>query len=148
MSSSAVRERDNDDDLAERSLKRVKVDEALGVTDDTAMDTAENVSATITPAQKQTAAVLSGTKEDSVLPPSHALLGAPRHAGSKSGDGLRIMETDVGISEYVGHDIPKIEGIIKQRRATIYLLTQISLTSLIMADSLTSSYTRLTLTVM
>jgi tRNA pseudouridine13 synthase len=50
-----------------------------------------------------------------ILPPSHALLVAPRHADSSEGSDPRILETDVGISEYVGRDIPKIEGIIKQR---------------------------------
>jgi tRNA pseudouridine13 synthase len=50
-----------------------------------------------------------------VLPPSHMLLSAPRHTDSTEGSELRIMETDVGISEYVGHDISPIQGIIKQR---------------------------------
>jgi tRNA pseudouridine13 synthase len=30
---------------------------------------------------------------------------------------IRLMETDVGISEYIAKDVPKITGIIKQRYA-------------------------------
>ncbi|KAH9853549.1 tRNA pseudouridine synthase D [Lenzites betulinus] len=40
----------------------------------------------------------------------------------------RIMETDVGISEYIGHDVPKIEGIIKQR-FTDFLVFEVDLDS-------------------
>ncbi|KAI0701819.1 pseudouridine synthase [Cytidiella melzeri] len=39
---------------------------------------------------------------------------------------FRIMESDVGISEYVGHDVPKIEGIIKQR-FTDFLVFEVDL---------------------
>ena len=54
-------------------------------------------------------------QEEVTLPPSHSLLGVRPPEYSEDGSIQRIMETDVGISEYVGHDVPKIEGIIKQR---------------------------------
>ena len=54
-------------------------------------------------------------KSESLLPPSHALLNAPPPVYGPDGAMQQIMETDVGISEYVGHDVPRIEGIIKQR---------------------------------
>ncbi|EPQ59476.1 tRNA pseudouridine synthase D [Gloeophyllum trabeum ATCC 11539] len=51
--------------------------------------------------------------DENLLPPSHALLGLPK---KEYPDGvLRIMENDVGISEYIARDVPKIDGIIKQR---------------------------------
>jgi tRNA pseudouridine13 synthase len=94
---SAVRERE-DDGVSERLSKRPRTTEEL------AADIMED-----------TPSISAEGKPDSVLPPSHALLAAPRHAGSTDGPELRIMETDVGISEYVGNDIPQIQGIIKQR---------------------------------
>jgi len=52
-----------------------------------------------------------------LLPPSHALLGITR-GGEPDGDGFtQMLETDVGISEYVGRDIPPIQAVIKQRCA-------------------------------
>ena len=50
-----------------------------------------------------------------LLPPSHALLGAPRHAEPDEDGFTQMLETDVGISEYVGRDIPPIQAVIKQR---------------------------------
>ena len=58
---------------------------------------------------------------ESLLPPSHALLGAPSPVYTEDGSMQRIMETDVGISEYIGHDVPPIQGIIKQRYAHLPL---------------------------
>jgi hypothetical protein len=50
-----------------------------------------------------------------LLPPSHGLLGITRDGGA-DGDGFtQMLETDVGISEYVGRDIPPIQAVIKQR---------------------------------
>lgn len=50
-----------------------------------------------------------------LLPPSHALLGITRDE-EPDGDGFtQMLETDVGISEYVGRDIPPIQAVIKQR---------------------------------
>jgi tRNA pseudouridine13 synthase len=100
---SAVRERE-EDDIPGRSPKRPRtVDE---------MDMDATTAAAALPAATEDAAKPAAS---SVLPPSHTLLSAPRHVGSTEGPELRIMETDVGISEYVGHDIPPIQGIIKQR---------------------------------
>jgi tRNA pseudouridine13 synthase len=56
----------------------------------------------------------SAAATESILPPSHAvLLGI---APTFSSDGLRqVLQTDVGISEYISRDVPPISGIIKQR---------------------------------
>jgi hypothetical protein len=52
-----------------------------------------------------------------LLPPSHALLGITRDR-EPDGDGFtQMLETDVGISEYVGRDITPIRAVIKQRCA-------------------------------
>jgi tRNA pseudouridine13 synthase len=90
-SSPTIHERDDHNEDSERSSKRVKlIDPGANATGD------DDVPQVVNP-----------------LPPSHALLGVPPPIS----DGLvfRIMETDVGISEYVGRDVPKIHGIIKQR---------------------------------
>ena len=52
--------------------------------------------------------------EGQVLPPSHKLLGLPEPT-AKEGEQVNFLETDVGISEYIGKGVGKIEGIIKQR---------------------------------
>ena len=52
--------------------------------------------------------------EGQVLPPSHKLLGLPGPT-AKEGEQINFLETDVGISEYIGKGVGKIEGIIKQR---------------------------------
>ena len=55
-----------------------------------------------------------------LLPPSHALLGIIRD-GEPGGDGFtQMLETDVGISEFVGRDIPPIRAVIKQRCARYF----------------------------
>ena len=56
---------------------------------------------------------LSDEELRDILPPSHSLLGVP-HPNFQSGQ-LKICEADVGISEYIGRDTARIEGIIKQR---------------------------------
>jgi tRNA pseudouridine13 synthase len=48
------------------------------------------------------------------LPPSHALLGVPPQESFTEAF-PSLSEGDVGISEYVDRNVPKIEGIIKQR---------------------------------
>lgn len=48
---------------------------------------------------------------EDVLPPSSAILGLTRE------DPNRITELDVGISQYISKDVPRIDGIIKQRCA-------------------------------
>lgn len=104
-----IRPRENEEDHSvERAAKRTKVDE--NANRDVEIDTGE----VTTDAVEQTSS--SENKEhESMLPPSHALLGAPAPVYTADGSMQRIMETDVGISEYIGHDVPRIEGIIKQR---------------------------------
>ncbi|KAG2116077.1 tRNA pseudouridine synthase D [Suillus discolor] len=109
MSSSAIREREDDEELA-RSPKRAKVDE---LTDDGPIvaDTSPLMSAAIAAADSKEST--SAVAAESVLPPSHALLGI---APTFSSNGLRqVLQTDVGISEYISRDVPPISGIIKQR---------------------------------
>jgi tRNA pseudouridine13 synthase len=53
-----------------------------------------------------------------LLPPSHALLGITRHEQADEDGFIQMLETDVGISEYVGRDIPAIRAVIKQRHAS------------------------------
>jgi tRNA pseudouridine13 synthase len=107
MSSSTIREREDDEELA-RSPKRTKVDE---LADD------GPIVVDVSPLMKS-ALVAADSKEnsstsESVLPPSHTLLGI---APTFSSDGLRqVLQTDVGISEYISRDVPPISGIIKQR---------------------------------
>lgn len=110
MSSSAVREREDDEELA-RSPKRTKVDELI---DDGPIvaDTSPLMSAAlaVTDSKEGSSAVAAA---ESVLPPSHTLLGI---APTFSSNGLRqVLQTDVGISEYISRDVPPISGIIKQR---------------------------------
>jgi tRNA pseudouridine13 synthase len=107
---SSIREREEDDSIG-RSPKRSRTEGEVG-----AEDLGDNVDATAltigeTPIEGKT----NKPESAGVLPPSHSLLSAPRDAVNSEGPELRVMETDVGISEYVGHDIPKIDGIIKQR---------------------------------
>lgn len=52
--------------------------------------------------------------EQSILPPSHALLGLSLPQ-TTSGGLRQLLECDVGISEYTSRDLPPISGIIKQR---------------------------------
>lgn len=105
-----VRERDvNDEHDPTPSAKRVKLDEVPEVTMVTETEPAQSSSSLPSDNQKAQA------KTESLLPPSHVLLGTASPATSEDGTMLRIMETDVGISEYIAKDVPKIEGIIKQR---------------------------------
>jgi tRNA pseudouridine13 synthase len=91
--SASTRTRELDDSQDGRSPKRTKIDQSL--TD------------TISPINDQELA--------DVLPPSHVLLGIARPTRIPDGSMHRIVEADVGISEYVAPDVPKISGIIKQR---------------------------------
>ncbi|KAG6869284.1 hypothetical protein C0993_000037 [Termitomyces sp. T159_Od127] len=85
------REQDDDEDV-ERYAKRSKLDEPEPASDTKIEDSVMH----------------------HVLPPSHALLGIPLPVVSKDSP-MNFLETDVGISEYIGRGVPKIEGIIKQR---------------------------------
>lgn len=57
------------------------------------------------------------TTNETILPPSHSLLGTVPPLQDGTGAIIRLMETDVGISEYIAKGVPKISGIIKQRCA-------------------------------
>ncbi|KAJ7590955.1 pseudouridine synthase [Mycena floridula] len=63
-------------------------------------------------------------KEQSILPPSHSLLGIPEPISE--GGRLKFEEKNVGISEYVGNGVSKIDGIIKQR-FTDFLVFEVDL---------------------
>ncbi|EKM80137.1 hypothetical protein AGABI1DRAFT_120164 [Agaricus bisporus var. burnettii JB137-S8] len=62
---------------------------------------------------------------DHILPPSHALLGIPLPQVAPSG-AIKFLEANVGISEYVGRESAKIQGIIKQR-FTDFLVYEVDL---------------------
>lgn len=95
--SASIREREDDDNGA-RSPKRTKTTEF----DDNDSD--------ITNKNSQA--------EESILPPSHILLGLSSPS-TTSGGPRQLLECDVGISEYISRDLPPIRGIIKQRQATL-----------------------------
>lgn len=97
--------REEDDDNSERPTKRSKSDDEPVVLTDAAPPSAAmevDVAETAKP-------------PESMLPPSHSLLDAPPPLYTPDGSMQRIMETDVGISEYIGRDVPQFAGIIKQR---------------------------------
>ncbi|PPQ77416.1 hypothetical protein CVT25_010998 [Psilocybe cyanescens] len=91
MSSLVIHEREQDDSEVERYSKRARLDNTL---------------------QEESATGFG--PDNSVLPPSHALLGRPKPV-AKEGSALNFLEADVGISEYIGRGEAKVEGIIKQR---------------------------------
>ena len=122
---SSVRPRDEEDAAHDRSPKRTKID-----------DESTNGQATeATPMVVEDTAA-EKKQPESLLPPSHTLLGAPPPVYTEDGSMQRIMETDVGISEYIGHDVPKIEGIIKQRSDVLSLY--VAMLTLWFLDSRTS----------
>ncbi|KAJ3774471.1 pseudouridine synthase [Lentinula raphanica] len=102
--SSNVHERENDEEDVERGHKRPKIDVSETTVSD---DTSE------------------ATTEKHILPPSHSLLGVPLPI-IKDGRAITFLETDVGISEYVGRGVSKVEGIIKQR-FTDFLVNEVDL---------------------
>ncbi|KAI9448168.1 tRNA pseudouridine synthase D [Lactarius indigo] len=89
-------------------LKRIKID-------DTAAET--NIQAATPPASSVISPATAVPNElgANILPPSHSLLGIAPPLQDENGAIIRLMESDVGISEYVAKDAPKIGGIIKQR---------------------------------
>lgn len=98
MSALIIHEREQDDADIERYSKRSKLD----VSDqDSMMDVDDK-------------AAITEPDTDHVLPPSHALLGIPLPV-AKEGAAMTFLESNVGISEYIGHGTSKVEGIIKQR---------------------------------
>ncbi|KIL68071.1 hypothetical protein M378DRAFT_158583 [Amanita muscaria Koide BX008] len=69
---------------------------------------------------------LDGQPEaESILPPSHALLGIPLPTAAP-GQPINFTEGDVGIFEYVSKGTPKVEAIIKQR-FTDFLVYEVDL---------------------
>ena len=98
MSSLTVRGREQDDGDIERYSKRSRID-------------GPDAFAGKTPPT-------GGPCLEHVLPPSHVLLGIPLPIQHDDAP-MNFLETDVGISEYIGCGVPKIEGIIKQRSGTV-----------------------------
>ena len=114
-SSPKTRSREPDDDIRDvPDAKRTKIDGQADDEDITMVDAPEVAVVSVSELEEQENVPTSGEPE-SLLPPSHALLNASPPVYGPDGAMQQIMETDVGISEYVGHDVPKIEGIIKQR---------------------------------
>jgi len=103
MSSITIRERDLDDVEDRRNAKRVKTGHTP---DDTEL--AEAPAEDTAPKTKSTSMFFT----EDLLPPSKSLL--PSQPGGV-GSNLRVSEPDVGILEYISHDVPRIDGIIKQR---------------------------------
>ena len=104
MSTVILRERDQDDDEIDRYTKRPKLDEP------------DNIDLPIVGEESQ-------PSWDHVLPPSHALLGVPLPE-AKEGGAIQFLESDVGISEYIGRGEAKIEGIIKQRFVSMSIVQE------------------------
>lgn len=100
MSSLIVHEREQDDGDIERYSKRTRIDGPDA-----------SISASTGNAPPQTT---SDPEPEHILPPSHSLLGIPLPVQHDDAP-MVFLETDVGISEYIGRGVPKIEGIIKQR---------------------------------
>ncbi|KAG6378689.1 hypothetical protein JVT61DRAFT_12960 [Boletus reticuloceps] len=95
----AIRERE-DDDREPRSPKRIKTSD---------FDDNHTVSESLQAEHE------SQEAQESILPPSHILLGL--NPPQTTSGGLRqLLERDVGISEYITRDLPPIRGIIKQRK--------------------------------
>ncbi|KAI9574709.1 tRNA pseudouridine synthase D [Boletus coccyginus] len=99
--SASIREREDDDNGA-RSPKRTKTTEFDG----------NDINK-------------SSQAEESILPPSHILLGLSSPS-TASGGPRQLLECDVGISEYISRDLPPIRGIIKQR-FTDFLVNEVDL---------------------
>ncbi|TFK43436.1 pseudouridine synthase [Crucibulum laeve] len=107
MSAIVVHEREQDDADVERYAKRPKTDDTESTSLADLVVSAEN------------------STPEHILPPSHVLLGVPLPV-AKDGTAINFLETDVGISEYVGRGEAKIEGIIKQR-FTDFLVYEVDL---------------------
>ncbi|CDO71290.1 hypothetical protein BN946_scf184908.g47 [Trametes cinnabarina] len=126
-----TRPREADGALVEEpDAKRTKVDAMQDADGDVTMATEAPVAvvsvADLEEEENAQDASASSQEPESMLPPSHALLNAPPPVYGPDGSMQRIMETDVGISEYIGHDVPRIEGIIKQR-FTDFLVFEVDL---------------------
>lgn len=102
--SASTREREDDDNEA-RSSKRTKTTSSEFHDDHVASKSLQ-------------ADLGSNEAQESILPPSHVLLGLS--SPQTTSGGLRqLLECDVGISEYITRNLPPIRGIIKQRWVTL-----------------------------
>lgn len=98
-------------------LKRIKIDDTAAETD---VQAATPPPTTVAPNEPGA----------NILPPSHSLLEIAPPLQDENGAIVRLMESDVGISEYVAKDAPKIGGIIKQRCAAYIVFIKNLLTRL------------------
>ena len=119
-SSPKTRPREQDDLAPEQpNAKRTKVEDPKDAEEDVpSMSTDREVAVvSLSELEEQEGMDVDAAPQgpESMLPPSHAMLNAPPPVYGPDGAMQQIMETDVGISEYIGFDVPKIEGIIKQR---------------------------------
>lgn len=141
MSDTATRDRpvdfeDNEESVRHRSQKRAKLDttnaggdlgKAPTKSEDMVVDVEEGQAASnnaipdegeqniIGGQIAEVDAAESGDRAENFLPPSHVLLGKQPAKESVDVNFPRVTELDVGISEYVSHDVPPMHGVIKQR---------------------------------
>ena len=112
MQSTSPRPRDDGslDNIPEAPpLKKLKVEDTIE--EGNTQDPASALSVTLPPDSANT------RTNETILPPSHSLLGTAPPLQDENGAIIRVMESDVGISEYIAKDVPKMSGIIKQRCA-------------------------------
>ena len=109
-----------DNSIEEPPSKRLKVDDAM---EDSKPAPESSATLPVVPSESATDA-----RKEAILPPSHSLLGTAPPLQDESGAIIRLMESDVGISEYIAKNVPKINGIIKQRCALKLIPKGVSLT--------------------
>ncbi|KAI0304237.1 pseudouridine synthase [Russula brevipes] len=90
--------------------KRLKVDDTTEELNNQVPSSGASTTPSVAPPDSTKA-----VKSETILPPSHSLLGTVVPIQDESGAIIRLMESDVGISEYIAKGVPKIGGIIKQR---------------------------------
>jgi len=119
-STSLVRPRSGSDSLEEERLtKRVKIENGGASRQlDSRSETGQLSSAEET---MNYGSASTKYNLENLLPPSRSLLGLPP-APELPPDGFmhRTCEVDVGISQYIGNSLSEINGIIKQRCASIH----------------------------
>ncbi|KAF5344114.1 hypothetical protein D9758_008840 [Tetrapyrgos nigripes] len=114
---SAAPKRENDGDDLQGDSKRPKIEEKN-------TKLADEKATEVTDADEK-ADSSKMEKHEHILPPSHSLLGIPLPV-AEEGRAISFRECDVGVSEYVGKGVSKIEGIIKQR-FTDFLVFEVDL---------------------
>ena len=105
--------------MEEPPSKKLKVDDATEES-----KSALDLSATLPIVPSDSA---TNAPKETILPPSHSLLGTAPPLQDESGAIVRLMESDVGISEYIAKNVPRINGIIKQRYALKLIPKEVSL---------------------